>query len=243
MWRLRLLASRVRGLFTGRARDRELQDEIDEHLRALAERFVRRGMSPADAADAASRQFGGVMQLRESQRDARGIPLLGDLARDLWWSVRLLRKRLAFSLITITILALAIGANTAIYSVAKAVIFAPLPFPQPDRLMLMFEGGADTRYEPGGENILSSVRNGVFQDWRERATAFERMAAVQKTQAILMADSRASVLDGLLVSDGFFDTLGVPALLGRHFLSDDYGTGGSRVAVIADRLWRAQYGE
>jgi hypothetical protein len=93
----RILASRLRGQFKGRdADDGELNREIEEHLRSLAERFVRQGMSPDAAEYAARRQFGGITQLRENHRDARGIPFVENCVRDLLFSLRLLRKKLTF---------------------------------------------------------------------------------------------------------------------------------------------------
>jgi predicted permease len=149
--------------------------------------------------------------------------------------------RLGSSALIVTMLTLAIGANTAIYSVAKAVILTPLPFPNPDRLVHVFEGTANARYQPGGENILSSVRPGTFQDWREKAGSFTSLSAVQNTQAVLLAGDRASVVDGLRVDEGFFQTLGVPASVGRYFTTGDFAADGGRVVVLADRLWRAQF--
>jgi hypothetical protein len=243
MGRLRILASRLRGLFAGYAPDRELDCEIEEHLRSLAERFIRQGLSPKDAEYAARRQFGGVTQLREYHREARGISFIENFWRDLFLSLRLLRKRLGFSLVAITILALGICATTAIYSVAKAVVFAPLPFPNPDRLVQVFQGYKDRRYEPGGENILNvmSVRNGLFTDWREQSPCFESIAAAQKRQVILMVGDRTPVVDGFLVGEGFFETLGVPARLGRHFTATDFAGNTGPVVVLSDRMWRAQY--
>ena len=154
--------------------------------------------------------------------------------------IRCFTRRPWSSATVIVMLALAIGANTAIFSVAKAVIFAPLPFPRPDRVVQVYEGDVGERYQPGGDNYLSSVRNGTFQDWREQARSFTSMAPVQMTQAILMAGGRGWAVDGFRVGDGFFETLGVPARLGRYLTADDYA-GDSRVVVLGDRLWREQY--
>src|SRR5579871_2879263 len=113
MWKIRMIASRLRGLLIGRAADRELSDEIDEHVRQLAERYVRQGMAPEEAAFAARRQFGGVTRLREDHRDARRLPWIDHSVRDVLFGLRLLRKNLGFSIIAIAVLALGIGANTA----------------------------------------------------------------------------------------------------------------------------------
>jgi predicted permease len=240
MWRFRILASRFRGQFAGRNADAELNREIEEHLHSLTDRFVRQGMSPEAAEYAARRQFGGIRQLRENHRDARGIPFIENCVRDLLFSFRLLRRKLAFSLIAISVLALGIGANTAVYSVAKGVVFAPLSFPKPDRLALIFEADPGERFQPGRHN-LSSVRPGTLQDWREQLRSFETMAAVQDMRATIMDGDRASVVYGFRVGEGFFETLGVPARLGRRFTAADYAGDGARIIVLADRMWRERY--
>jgi hypothetical protein len=151
-------------MFFNQGADCELDREIEEHLLSLAQRFERQGMSPEEAEYAGRRQFGGVTQFRESHWDARGVPWLEHIVRDLLLGLRLLRKRLAFSLVAITILALGIGANTAVYSVAKAVIFAPLPFPHPDRLVYI--GQSAKRYDPGVVNRSVHPRPGNHRQRR-----------------------------------------------------------------------------
>ena len=154
---------------------------------------------------------------------------------------RSLLRRPGLSLMIVTMLALAIGSDTAIYSVAKAVILTPLPFPEPDRVVHLFEGGERDRYQPGRENGFISVRGGTFHDWREQCHSFERIAAARMAQSLLGGD-HAIVVDSLLAGDGLFETLGVPPELGRYFNADDYASSGSRVVVLSDRLWREHYG-
>src|SRR5260370_13245499 len=113
------------------------------------------------------------------------MPLIENCVRDFLFGLRLLLKNLSFSLIAVSILALGIGASTAVYSVAKGVVFAPLPFPKPDRLAFIFEGDPGERFRPGDRN-LSTVRAGVFQDWREQLSSFESMAAALGAHATIM---------------------------------------------------------
>jgi MacB-like periplasmic core domain len=107
-------------------------------------------------------------------------------------------------------------------------------------LVHIFEGYAGERFHPGVDNLIT-VRPGVYQDWREQSQYFEKMAAIEYTQATLMDRDRASVTDGFLVDDGFFGTLGVPARLGRPLMASDYAADGSPVVVLADRLWHEGY--
>ncbi len=236
MWRV--FFSRLRTYLSGHDADGELNQEIDEHLRSLTERYIRQGVAPAEADRAARLQFGNVTQLRENRRDARSLLFIETSVRDLVFGARLLRKKLVFSTIAIGVLALGISANTVVYSVAKAVIFAPLPFPNPDRVVMIFEADdAGEHFQPGQLN-LSSVRPGTFQDWREQSHSFTSMAAIQNTRATILDADRSSVVDGYRVGDEFFETLGVPARLGRHFIASDFVSDDEKIMVLSDRLWR-----
>lgn len=149
----------------------------------------------------------------------------------------------------VVILALAIGANTAIYSVAKAVVLTPLPFREPGRVVHIFLGGERERYEPGGENYLSSATAALFQDWREQCRSFESIAAVRTGQSLvqsmsvqsLSAQQRPVVVDSVQAGDGLFQTLGVAAQIGRYFNAEDYAADGPRVALLSHQLWNERY--
>lgn len=220
-----------------------MRQEIEEHLALQTEENIRAGLPPAEARRQAVLKFGGIEAIKDEYRDQRGLPFIEALLRDSRYSIRQLRKSPGFAVTAIAILALGIGANTAVYSVAKGVVFAPLPFPRSDRLALIFEADADElgkRFKPGDRN-LSSVRPGTFQDWRKQSRSFESMAAVQNTQATIMEGGRAYVMEGFRAGDGFFETLGVPPLLGRYFTASDYAAGEEKIIVLAHRLWRERY--
>jgi putative ABC transport system permease protein len=156
--------------------------------------------------------------------------------------IRSIASRPGFAAIILITLALDIGANTAVYSIAKAVVFTPLPFREPDAVVHLFEGSIRDRYQPGRENSFISVRGGSFHDWQERSRSFERIAASRPKQVILNASGRAVVADGFLAGEGLFEIFGVSPVLGRYFTVEDY-SGDSRVVVLSHELWREQYNE
>src|SRR5579872_2191788 len=233
---------RLRALFRRNRVEADLDEELRYYVERETEENIRAGMTPELARLQAIRSLEGIERRKEECRDARGTRWLERLAADFVYAWRQLLKQKLFSAVPVLTLALGIGVTTAIYSVAKAVVFAPLPLPEPDRVVQIFQGFQNARYEAGSENRgMMSVRNGLFQDWRERSLhSFQNMAAYQARQVILRSGDRTEVVDSFLAGDGFFDTLGVPARLGRVLTPADYA-GRARVAVLADRFWRAEY--
>jgi predicted permease len=240
---LSILVLRLRALFSRKQVEAELDEELRYHLERQIDANIAAGMAADEARYAALRSIAGIEQRKEECRDARGaFWLLEGLAGDLRHAFRHLTKYRTFSAVAVVTLALGIGATTAVYTVAKAVVFAPLPFPHPERVVQLFQGYKNARYEAGGENTgMMTAQNGLFQDWHEQAHSFEHMAASQTRQLLLMTGGRTSVVDSFVVGDGFFETLGVPASLGRHFNAADYAAENIRIVVLADRFWRAEY--
>ena len=237
-----MIGMRLRSLLRRNRVEQDLDEELRYHVVRDTEENIRTGMTPEAARMQAIRSLEGIERRKEECRDARGTRWLERLAADFFYAWRQLLKQKLFSAVPVLTLALGIGATTAIYSVAKAVVFAPLPLPEPDRVMQIFQGFQSARYEAGSENRgMMAVRNGLFQDWRDRSRySFQNMAAYQTRQLILRTGDRTEVLDSFLAGDGFFETLGVPARLGRVLTAADYAEG-ARVVVLADRFWRAEY--
>src|SRR5579862_8024344 len=137
---LRVLLLRLRGTLRRSRLDEELDDELREHLTMLQERFVRRGMDRTEAFYAARRQFGGVTQVKEQQRDLRGVRLFEDLGVDLRYAIRQVKRSPGFAVLAVLCLGLGIGANTSIFSALNSVLFRPLSVADPTRLLMLNRG-------------------------------------------------------------------------------------------------------
>jgi putative ABC transport system permease protein len=214
-------------------------DEIDEEVRfhlAEEERLrVERGMTPAAARVSARRDFGNVLLVREVTRDMWGRRLLDNLGQDLRFAWRQLHRSRGFALVTVGTLALAIGATTALFTVVDGVLLRPLPFPDPDRLVMVFERS------PRG-NAANSVSPGNYLDWRDRARSFEHLALVQQLPTNVLGPEGAEQVFGLRVSAELFDALGVGPFLGRTPRRADGAPGAPPSVVLGHDLWQRRYG-
>jgi putative ABC transport system permease protein len=232
---LLVLVLRVRGLFGGRKADDEFDEEIKAHLRLLAERYVREGMSEAEAARAARLQFGNVTLLQEVNREMRGIRLIETLVQDLRFGARMLIRKPVFTLIAVLTLALGIGANTAIFSVVHTVLLRPLPFPEPERLVVLATGDVGATYRTG-------VAYPDYVDWRERTQSYEDTACFLNASFNLIGVEPPVAVPGRRVNWNFFRLLGVKPQLGRVFAEADDKAGAAPTAIISHGLWREKFG-
>ncbi|HLJ29768.1 MAG TPA: ABC transporter permease [Candidatus Angelobacter sp.] len=232
---LRTSLLRLRALFNNRKLDEEFDQEIRSHLALLEQENIRRGMSPEEAHYAALRSFGGVTQVKESNRQQRAFRQVEVLLQDLRYALRMMRKNPGFMAVAVLTLALGIGANTAIFSVVEGVVLAPLPYSDPERLVFVFENNLKLKHI-----IFTSYPD--FLDWQRNARSFQQMAAFDFTSVDLTSPGTAEHLDSKEISAGFFSTLGVKLTLGHEFSPDENKPGGSPLAVISDHLWRDRFG-
>src|SRR5262245_4831196 len=203
---LRALAARLRGLFRDRIAERELDDEIEAHLRLLTERYVRQGMTEAEAACAARRQFGNVTLLQEEHRDMRGIRLIETLFQDLRYGLRMLRKNPGFTFVAALTLGLGIGANTAIFSVVNAVLLRPLPYHQPDQLVLLWGNYLTLNMEHLGSKAAE------YFDYKAQTNTFDEVAAYTQTDLTLTEVGQPESIHATIVTANLFRMIGAKPL-------------------------------
>ncbi len=221
---------------------REVSEEIAFHLEMRAEELMRDGLSAPEARAAARREFGtleaGARALARiddgMERRRRVGRFLGELRQDAATGVRLLMRSPGFAVVAILTLAIGIGANTTIYSGLDAALLRPLPYPSPDRLVLVSE----TR-EDGGQNNSSG---GAFLDWRGSHSGLEALVLTGRVTANLRQDSTTERLIGMEVSHEFLQVLGIAPLLGRGFQPDEDRPGGhNSVVMLTEELWRSRF--
>jgi predicted permease len=179
--------------------------------------------------------MGGMEQCKEECRDARRVTWLQDLAQDLRFGLRMLRKSPGFATIAVLTVALGIGANTAMFSVVEGVLLAALPYSQPNQLVIIGEKNLHFNHD-----IWPSYPN--LQDWQRSARSFQQIAAMRWNQYDLTTPGMPEHLLGQEISSNFLTTLGVKLALGRNFSRQEDVRGGAPVAIISDSLWQTRFG-
>ena len=236
MTRIRPFLSRLLGLPSGRRADREFEQEIEEHLGLLADRFVRDGMAPGEARLAALRQFGNVTSARERRMEMRTFASLQAVAQDLRQGLRLLRRTPGWTAVAILTLALGIGANAAIFGLVQPVLLEPYPYPEAGSLVIpstVFQRTSDDRGSVSFADVL---------DWKGMGDLFESVAAYNPSTADITDGEQPERVTAVLGDDKYFRVLGALPLLGRFFTPDDNLPNGPPVAVLSHALWLRRFG-
>jgi predicted permease len=229
------ITSYWRNAFGRQRSDRDLDAELRSFFESLTEEKIRQGLPPEEARRAARLELGGIEQVKEEVRDVRAGAWLDSLLQDLRYGARMLHKNPVFTVIAVLTLALGIGANTAIFSVVQGVLLSPLPYNQPDRLVMIME--SNPRYA----HVWVSYPN--FQDWQRSAQSFLQIAAFMQQGYDLTNPGTPEHVDGSAVTAGFFNTLGVRLTLGREFSAQEDHHGGAHALIISDRLWRNRFAQ
>lgn len=237
---LRKLRLRLRALL----RRDDIGDEIEAHVQQLMDELLAQGLSPHEARIAASRQFGNPTSIQDQSHELFSFGVLTDLARDLGYALRGVRRAPRFFAGSVLVLALGIGANCAVFNLVYSVLLKPMPYERPDELVMVSDGKrhADGSWHPAGttsQTVLSwrDRSPGVFQDlavmemWQNKAAWFD-----------LVLPDRAERLRAGLVTPNFFTVLGVNAILGRTFTPADDVDGRDDLVVLSHGLWQRAFG-
>ena len=230
------LLYRLRALFHRTAVETEMDNELRFHFEHQVEKLVGAGLSRDEALRRARLDFGGLDQVKEECRQARGVHWLETSMQDVRYGLRMLRKSPGFAIIAVLTLALGIGATTAIFSVANPVLFRALPFSDPSRLVTVLEN------KPAQNLEWLYVTQISFVEWQRRQTAFENLAAFHGCGFRMPGDGEPRFLSGSCVSSTFFPMLGIQPILGRLWTAEEDVPGQDHVALLSYAAWKDQFG-
>jgi putative ABC transport system permease protein len=243
------IRERLAELGLSAVREAEIVEELSQHLEEEYEQALNCGASEDEArqqaleqlntSDLLAHELGRVEHRAPAHPVTLGtekkINLFADLWQDLRYAMRTLVKNPAFTSIAVIAIALGIGANSAIFSVVNAVLLRPLPFKNPEQLVMVWENATHLGFP---KNTPSPPD---FLDWQRQNTVFTGMAATAEQNFNLTGVGEPERLDGRRVSANLFDLLGVPALLGRTFVPDD-ARPGAHVVLLSQSLWQRRFG-
>jgi putative ABC transport system permease protein len=219
--------------------DRDLEDELRFHEEMKAHALADAdGMSGDEARAAARRRIGNPLRLREQSREPWIFATLEAFAQDVRHALRLMRRDPAFTFTALATLALGIGLNTAIFSVAYGVLWRSLPYPNPDRLVIV----QSAQQTGTGVRTFWTWLPVTYEALRPRVTALDSLAAYASIDAELTGRGEPLQLPALDVSPNFFATLGVNPARGRAFFTGTEASDDDRSAIVSDRLWRTSLG-
>lgn len=215
-----------------------MHEEMRSHVEMQTQENIEAGMNPKEARRAAMCQFGSPESLKETCRDQRGVNWLENIIQDAQFGVRMLLKHPGFTIVVAITLALGIGANTAIFSVVNAVLLKPLPYRDPDRVVLLWANNSTLNL--GTQELPAEALD--LPEWRAQASSIGEIAAFRSWQADLSGGGEPERLAGVQVTANLFTLLGINPMLGRTFTTDEEQPGDDKVAVISHALWTRRFG-
>jgi putative ABC transport system permease protein len=222
---LKKISLRLRSLFRRKAADGELDSELRFHLERQISENVSAGMPLDEARRDALREFGGVEQLKEECRDARNVNWLQDVAQDIRFGLRMLRKSPGFTTVAVLTLALGIGANTAIFSLVNGIVLRPLPYAEPQRLV----------------SITDSYPEGALVAMRASLKTVDVAGYMDSTELNLTGRGNPTRLYGAAVSAEFFSILGAKPEIGRVFQPREDQPGNDNFVILSHALWQSEF--
>ena len=216
--------------------DGQLDDELRFHVDLETDLLVRQGTSRDEARTSALRKFGGMERVKEECRDSRGLGWLDGIARSVRYALRTLRHQPAFTIITIVVLGLGIGANTAMFSVIHGVLLKPLPYVEGDRLVLIQQAAPLVGQDSVGVSIPE------LYDYRRQLTDFSGVVEFHQMSFDLLNRGEPDRVATGVVSANFFDVLGIHPQHGRTFVDRDDDAGAEAVLILSHSYWRTRFG-
>lgn len=218
----------------------QMEDQLDKelrfHLDQCAADLTARGLSPEEARRRARLALGGPEQVKEDCRDVRGTRCLEDLLQDFRYALRTLRRRPGFAAVALCTLALGVGATTVMFTVIDGVLLKPLPYPRPDRLVVLRE---QTDYSTQWGNLWAFT-NPKYLDCKNQVRSLT-MAGFRYNRGTISNPGDAGYADGREVSFELFSVLGVPLLRGRPFLPEEDRPGAAPVIIISYGMWQRRF--
>jgi len=221
-------------------RDADLERELRSDLELEEEEQREGGIPPEEAQFAALRAFGNPALIREQTRAAWSWNWIESLARDLRLSLRTLRRTPGFTIVAVLVVALGIGANVALFTVVRGVLLKPLPFQDPDRLAMLYEGGLHEN-DMTGYNV---VAGGIYAEWKKRNQSFSNLALVTDSR-VGLSGSGGQLPEKLTSAEFSWDmlrTLGVQPALGRDFAQSDDSPSANGTVLLSWGLWKRRFG-
>ncbi len=216
-------------LFRRAQLEREMEEELQAHLRRRAAALASEGLNSAEAERRAHIEFGGYQRYQEECREALGVRLLSELRADVRQGLRQLRRSPGFTTVAILTLALGIGANTAIFSMLNGMLLSALPYRQPQQLYVIHEVVPQwSHFAPQFD-----ANGGNFKLWQTRCSAFAGMAALLPQKLVLTGSGRTRQVQAAFVPANFFPLLGVAMTRGRNFLPGETEPGHNHEVVVA----------
>lgn len=240
MSEMKRLLRRTSAFFSRRSHDAELDTELEAHLEIATDAYLEQNMTPAEARRRALIDIGGIQQAREKHREARGLMNIDILLHDLRYALRKLGREPGFTLIAVLILALAIGANIAVFSVVNTIMLRPLPFPDAQQLVWIAPPPAKcgmscaTYSTDAYDEFRAGSRS--YQD----VTGYFAFSSPGNLKLTLNAGSPVPATSIDVIAN-FFDVLGVHPAMGRLFRAEDGRNGAAPVIVLSNPWWRRQF--
>ena len=237
MRRVQNLVNWLRSFFRRNTAEKELGSELRFHIERQVEENMAAGMTPQEARRAAAREFGGVEQVKEECRDTRRVNYLENLGKDVRYGFRMLRKSPSFTFFAVAVLALGIAANSAIFSIADAVLIRPLPYTDANQLVIVWEDASAYGFPK------DTPAPGNFSDWKSRNQVFSDVAATSFGGSFnLIGAGTPEKLTGRSVTANLLSVLGATPELGRDFRPEDDVPGATPVAILSHGLWLRRFG-